>query len=121
MFKVYLSIKLFEEPIYYSYVTGYYEQYGPYRLSPSVEIFPVTRNGTTQRRINLTNWQRIIDHRLQPGSPIAFRVASSAIADFDAKSTSLMQMRWAGQWDSYDEEVRLNEEERKMMWQSKFR
>lgn len=105
-----IRLLAWEEPIYYSYVTGYLEKYGPYRISPSVLIRPVLRKGTTQKRLSLTNWPRIIEYNLAPGAPIAFRVASSAIADFDEQSTLHIHSLYAGRWDEFRSIVDKNEE-----------
>lgn len=105
-----IRLLAWEEPIYYSYVTGYLEKYGPYRISPSVLIRPILRKGTTQKRLSLTNWPRIIEYNLAPGAPIAFRVASSAIADFDEQSTMHIQSLYSGRWEEFREIVDRNEE-----------
>ncbi|MCM1234397.1 MAG: hypothetical protein NC489_30215 [Ruminococcus flavefaciens] len=112
-----IRLLAWEEPIYYSYVTGYFEQYNMYRISPSVTIFPVLRKGSTQRRVNVTNWQRILDYDLEPNSPIAFRVASEAIADFDETATRLCRKEWKGRWDEFAKKVRDDEEIKKCNWQ----
>jgi hypothetical protein len=106
------AIRLYawEEPIYYSFVTEYLEQYGPYRISPSVIIYPVLRKGSTQRQISMTNWQRIVDYNLQPGAPIAFRIASSATADFDEDATRLAHKQWENNWEQYQKTIKENEE-----------
>lgn len=104
-----IRLLAWEEPIYYSYVTGYMEKYGPYRISPSVLIRPILRKGTTQKRLSLTNWPRIIEYNLAPGAPIAFRVASSAIADFDEQSTLYVHSLYAGRWDEFRKMVDDNE------------
>lgn len=108
-----LRIIGWEEPIYHSFVTGYLEQYNIYRISPSVLIYPVLRGGTTQRRINITNWQRIMDYKLQPGSPIAFRLASDATADFDKDATKILRDQWEGRWERYQDLVKEEEEAKK--------
>ncbi len=105
-----IRLLAWEEPIYYSYVVGYMEKYGPYRISPSVLIRPILRKGTTQKRLSLTNWPRIIEYNLAPGAPIAFRVASSAIADFDEQSTLHIQELYANRWDEFKAMVDKNEE-----------
>lgn len=105
-----IRLLAWEEPIYHSYVTDYLEKYGPYRISPSVIIKPVYRKGTTQRRISMTNWQRIMDYNMQKGAPIAFRIASSATADFDEGMTRLLHEQWKGRWDEYREMIDSNEE-----------
>lgn len=105
-----IRLLAWEEPIYNSFVTGYLEQYNMYRISPSVLIHPVLRGGTTQRRVNITNWQRIMDYNLQLNSPIAFRVASSAVADFDEDATRLLQKQWAGRYPEYCERIKEDEE-----------
>lgn len=99
-----------EEPIYKSYVTGYMEQYGPYRISPSVLIRPVYRQGYEQKRLSMTNWQRIIDYDLEPGAPVAFRIASSATADFDEVSTRLLHEQWKDNWAEYQTIINRNED-----------
>ena len=105
-----IRLLAWEEPIYYSFVTGYLEQYNSYRISPSVLIHPVLRGGTTQRRINITNWQRIIDYALRPNSPIAFRIASSAVADFDEVTTKSLQKQWDGRYEEFAERIKEDEE-----------
>lgn len=113
-----MRILAWEEPIYLSYVEDYMEQYGPYRISPSILIYPILRKGTTQRQISMTNWQRIIDYNLAPGAPIAFRVASSATADFDEDMTKLLHEQWKDNWTEYQEQVRATEEENRIKWNS---
>lgn len=103
-----IRLGFWEEPIYRTYVTGYRESYNLYRISPQVVIQPVIRKGTRQRNINVTNWQRIIDYNLCPGSPIAFRVASSAIADLDIHATQLLQEQYK---DRYEEYAKMIDEE----------
>ena len=105
-----IRLRTWEEPIYKSYVIDYYEQYGPYRISPSVMIKPVIRNGTTQRRVNMTNWARIIQFNLQIGAPIAFRVASGAIADFDEEATRLLHEEYKGTWNEFKTFIDRNED-----------
>ena len=111
-----IRLQHWEEPIYKSYITGYLEQFGPNRISPSLLIRPVLRKGTTQRRINITNWQRIMDNNLQPGYPVAFRVASSATADFDEATTRLLQKQWIDNLDEYKKLIDENEERVKCQW-----
>lgn len=105
-----IRLLAWEEPIYTSFVSGYLEKFGPYRISPSVLIHPVLRGGTTQRQVSMTNWQRILDYNLQKGAPIAFRVASSATADFDEESTRLLHKQWEGNWEEFQRNVIANEE-----------
>lgn len=103
-------VEAWEEPIYYSYVTRYVESYNAHRISPRVAIRPIVRNGTTQRMIPMTNWQRIIDNNLRIGYPIAFRVASSAIADFDIEATKLAQKEWEGNYEQYRYKIDCEED-----------
>lgn len=112
-----IRLLAWEEPIYYSYVTGYVEQYSLFRISPSVTIYPVFRKGSTQRKINITNLQRIIDYELKPNSPIAFRIKSDATADFDEVATRLCRQEYAGRWEEFAEKVRNDEEIKKCNWQ----
>lgn len=111
-----IRLLAWEEPIYRTYVTGYWEQWKAYRISPSITIYPILRGGTTQRRINMTNWQRILDNDLQPGSPVAFRIASNATADFDADATKLLRMEYAGRWEEFASMVRMDEEVKALQW-----
>lgn len=108
-----IRLLAWEEPIYMSYVIGYKEQFGPNRISPSVLIRPILRKGTTQKRLNITNWQRIIDYNLMKGAPIAFRVASSAVADFDEGTTLLLHKQWEGKWSEYKDKIDQEEEVRR--------
>lgn len=105
-----IRLLAWEEPIYYSYVVKYLEQFGPYRISPSVIIYPILRKGSTQRQVSMTNWQRILEYNLQPGAPLAFRIASSATADFDEEATRLVHKEYEGRWEEFQKRVRENEE-----------
>ena len=111
-----IRLLAWEEPVYYSYVTGYGEKYSMYRINPSIRIYPVMRGGVTQRQVNITNWQRILDYDLEPGSPIAFRVASSAIADFDEDATKLLRTEYAGRQEEYQQRIQQDEEIKKQQW-----
>lgn len=98
-----------EEPIYKSFVVGYEEKYGPSRISPTVKIHPIVRKGSRQTQLSLTNWARIIEYGLQPGAPIAFRIASDATADFDEESTRALHTQWAGRWNEYQNLIQHGE------------
>ena len=112
-----IRLLAWEEPIYYSFVTGYLEQFKMYRISPSVLIYPVLRKGSTQRRVSVTNWQRILDYELRKGSPIAFRVASDSVADFDEIATRLCRKEWENRWEEFADKVKSDEEIKKCNWQ----
>lgn len=105
-----IRLLAWEEPVYTSFVTGYIEQFGPNRISPSLEIYPVLRKGSTQKQINITNWQRIMDFNLQPGAPVAFRIAASATADFDEELTRLKHKEWEGRWKEFQNQVKERED-----------
>lgn len=104
-----IRIGAWEEPIYHSYVQNYIEDYSSHRISPKIGIYPIVREGVTQRVIPMTNWKRIIANNLEPGSPIAFRVVSGAIADFDEKATKVLQETWSGKYDAYKQRVECEE------------
>lgn len=104
-----LRIKAWEEPIYKSYVTGYKETYGPHSIAIQCTIYPIQLANSVQRQLPATNVSRIVNLNLRPGLPIAFRLASSAIADIDEESTRLLQQEWAGREDTYRRFVQLNE------------
>lgn len=112
-----IRLLAWEEPIYYSYVTGYLDQYKMFRISPSVLIYPILRGGTTQRRVNMTNWQRIMDYELKPGAPVAFRVASDAVSDFDEAATRICHKQYAGRYEEFKQKVEEDEEIKKCNWQ----
>lgn len=111
-----LRVLHWEEPIYQSYVTGYLEQYGANRISPSIYIEPILRKGTNQRRVNITNWQRIMLFNLQPGAPVAFRVASESNAAFDEEATKLLHKTYEGRWEEFQELVKENERLARERW-----
>lgn len=113
-----IRLLAWEEPIYYSYVTGYLDQFKMHRISPSVKIYPVLRKGSTQRKVSVTNWQRILDYDLEPNSPIAFRIASDSVADFDEVATRLCRTEWEGRWEEFANKVREDEEIKRCNWQS---
>ena len=104
-----IRVKAWQEPIYQSYVMGYDENYGPHSISTQLKIFPVKLPNSTQTTIPATNLKRIIEHNLKIGFPVAFRVASSAIADLDEESTKLLQQQWAGREAQFRWMVETNE------------
>lgn len=124
-----IRLLAWEEPVYKSFVlteelakqlygitaTPYEEDYGTHRTSIACRIYPITLENSTQRRVPLTNLQRIIDNNLQPGAPLAFRVASSAIADFDEESTRLLQKEFLYREEEYIKLVMEEESLKKCM------
>lgn len=104
-----VRIMAWEEPIYQSYVLGCREAYGPHSISIQVDIYPIRLSNSTQTTLPATNLKRVIEHNLQPGFPIAFRVASSAIADIDETATDLLQREWKGKEASFRWMVENNE------------
>lgn len=113
-------VAAWEEPIFYSYVTGYIESHSAYRIVPELKICPILRDGTTQRVIPMNNWQRIIDNDLRVGYPVAFRVASGAIADFDMTATRLAQKEWEGRYESYRKKIDDEEDTKRCIRQLSF-
>lgn len=108
-----IRLAAWEEPILQSYVTGYAESYRIHYISPELEIRPITRKGGVQRKIAITNWQRIIDNNLRIGYPVAFRIASGVTADFDEDATRLLQKEYEGHYREYREKVDREERLRK--------
>lgn len=104
-----IRIKGWEEPIYQSYVMGYDEGYGPHSISIQCDIFPIKMANSTQRKLPATNIARIMSLNLRPGAPVAFRIASSAIADIDEEATMALQKQWAGREPEYRFQVEANE------------
>lgn len=108
-----IRLGAWEEPLYQSYVLGYEEEYSEHRINPKVKIFPIMRTGGSQNLVTITNWQRIINNRLKPGSPIAFRLASDSVADIDEEFTHRLQLDWDGHEDVFACQIRTNEEAKK--------
>ena len=104
-----IRIKGWEEPIFQSYVLGYEEHYGPHAISIQLQIFPIKMANSTQRRLPATNIARIMSLRLMPGAPVAYRIASSAIADIDEEATLALQKQWEGREAEYRFQVEANE------------
>lgn len=104
-----IRIGAWEEPIYQSYVTGYKETYGPHSIAVQCQIYPIQLPNSVQQQLPATNLSRIISLNLKPGAPIAFRIASSAIADIDESSTIVLQKQWAGREVDYRRRVEINE------------
>ena len=104
-----IRVLTWEEPVYYSYVTGYEESYGPHNISMKVLIKPVHTSTGMQYRLPMTNIARIIEYNLQIGYPIAFNVVSGAIADFNPDATRLIQDEYATKEDVFREKIERNE------------
>jgi hypothetical protein len=122
-----IRVMAWEEPIYQSFVllrdmseklyrgSMYKEEHAAHRISVGVYIYPITLPNSKQSVVPLTNLQRILDYNLKPGYPIAFRVASSAIADFDENSTKLLQQEYRGREEEYRNMIIENETMRRYM------
>lgn len=104
-----LRIEAWEEPIFQSYVTGYKETYGPHSIAIQCSIYPIKLRNSVQQQLPATNLSRIINLNLRPGYPVAFRIASSAIADIDEDSTRLLQKEWKNREDTYRYRIQMNE------------
>lgn len=116
-----IRLKAWAEPIMYSYVLTeeeckkmgiegpYTEKHAAHRISVNTSIYPITMRNSTQRTIPMTNLQRIIDYNLHPGAPIAFRIASSAIADMDEAATKLIQKEYYGREIEYHQKIQREE------------
>lgn len=104
-----IRIKGWEEPIYQTYVQGYEEHYGPHAISIQLQVFPIKLANSTQRQLPATNIARIMSLHLWPGAPVAFRIASSAIADIDEAATLDLQKQWQGKETEYRFQVEANE------------
>lgn len=104
-FKYAIRLLHWEETLYQSYVIGYEESFNRYVISPRLKIRPILRGGVTQKFINITNWQRIIDMNLQPGAPLAFNLVSGAIANINEFATYTLQKQFEGQWDTFKDMV----------------
>lgn len=104
-----LRVMAWEEPIHNSYITGYKEEFGPQYTSVGLEIFPIKLPNSEQKNIPATNLSRVIALNLQPGAPVAFRIASSAIADLDDESTKLLHKTYVGRWEEFQMKVEENE------------
>ncbi len=89
-----------EKPIA-SFVTGYTEQPGMFKISMIVNAYPITREGKTFKRVNIVNIAAIEDNNLRIGAPIAFAVRSSANVVIDTTMTHLLQQKYAGRYDEY--------------------
>lgn len=96
-----IRLLAWEEPIYKSYVTGYEESYGPYRIAVKAKIRPIVMKNSTQRVVSVTNYQNVIDNNLRVGYPIAYKLTSMAIATLDAESTRLLQKEWEGREEEF--------------------
>ena len=104
-----IRVKGWQEPILQSYVIGYEESYGPHSIGIQCKIFPISTGMSVQRQVPATNLKRIIELNLRPGYPIAFRIASSAIADIDEEMTRVLQKQWNDNLMKYHWIVETNE------------
>jgi NAD-dependent DNA ligase len=104
-----LRVHHWEEEIYYSYVTGFEEDFGPLRTGVKALIYNIRLKNSTQTKVNITNFATAVDNNLFVGTPIAFKLISSAIADIDLNVTKLLQRQWAGKYSSYRGRVEVEE------------
>ena len=110
-----IRLLAWEQPVYQSYVKGYREEFGDYRISVQCDIFPIKLQNSTQRKVPLTNLKRIVDMNLQIGSPIAFKFVSGAIADVDEDMTRLLHKQWEGRWEDYQMKIKQEEEIKRLL------
>lgn len=117
-FKYAIRLLQWEETVYQSYVIGYDESFNRYVISPRLLIKPISRGGAMQRSINITNWERIIKMKLVPGSPVAFDIVSSSIANINELATRLLQQEYEGRYDEYKEAIDEAEMYRKQTFEA---
>lgn len=101
-----LRVYEWEEKSVESYVVGYVENRGSYGISMVAEIYPVTRDGITRSRVNVTNIKYIVENDLEVGSPIAFDIRSAANAVLNVERTKELQRKWEGRYEEYQEVVK---------------
>lgn len=104
-----IRILNWQEAIYQSYVMDYEETEGAHNISIKLLIYPIKLENSTQKRIPITNMRRIIKNNLEPGSPVAFRIASSAIADIDEEVTHMLQKMYKGNYDNFKHKIEYEE------------
>lgn len=114
-FKRAIRVGYWEEPIYRSYITGYESSYGPYTISMKVTIRPVHTNKGMQYRLPITNLARIVSNNLRIGSPVAFKIISSANADIDEETTHYLQAQYEANYEHYREKIDMEETYRDIM------
>lgn len=105
-----IRLGAWEEAIYKSFVTGYEETYGAYRVGVKAKIYPIAMRNSTQTKVSCTNYQCVIDNNLRIGYPVAYKLTSAAIATLDATSTALLQKEWEGREEEYCDYIRKEEE-----------
>lgn len=105
-----VRVGAWEEKIYYSYITGVKEDHSTVFMGCKVEIRPIMTEHSTQEQVNITNPQRVIENKLEEGSPIAFVLKSGAIADPNLEITSYLQEMWANRYDDYAVQIEIAEE-----------
>lgn len=104
-----IRVGYWREDVIYSYITGYDESFGPSRLGLKLKIRPIKLSNSTQSKVNVTNYAIVKENKLYPGTPIAFSLVSSAIADIDLRTTKLLQEQWKNHYDVYCDKIDCEE------------
>lgn len=104
--QVAIRLGAWEEEVMCSFVTGYEESQGMYGMALNVDVYPITLNGKTFPTVSMTNIANITENRLEPNSPIAFNLRSSANVVLDVTKTRKLQQQWAGRYDEYVQYVK---------------
>lgn len=86
-----IRVGAWENPILASIITGYDETQGPSRFGVKLVIEPKFTGHSTQTLVNITNYDRVIQEELFPGTPVAFTLISHSVADIDLPTTKMLQ------------------------------
>lgn len=90
-FNTAVRVEAWKDPVYYSLIETYDETKGPSRTGVKLKIKPVQLENSTQTLVNITNYRRVMNLGLYPGTPVAFKLTSKAIADLDWTATKMLQ------------------------------
>ena len=104
-----IRVEYWEEKVYESYVIDYIESYNAHVISQSVKISPILLDGKTQRQVNITNWDRIIQYNLEIGAPIAFIIKSDSTADIEPTRTMELQAEYRNNFELYQKKIDIRE------------
>ena len=105
--RVFRAIRVgsWEEKIHKSYVMGYEELHQAHSIPVKILIKPIKLKWSTQKRVTITNPNRILENNLQVGYPIAFKIKSDSTADIDEVTTRMLQEQYKNQYNYYRQTV----------------
>ncbi len=106
------ALRIFDwkEPYYKSFILGYQYSHAIHNFGIKLVIYPITTDdGKKQSLLDIDNLARILDNKLNVGTPVVFKMTSHAVANIDLTLTRELRESITSN-EEYCENIKRDEE-----------